>query len=90
MLSHGTHINFRHLSCGMEVEITVTIAFILWSRFLYLAFFFYFGFLSILNLIFRAHLFWDFVLSDPMFPVVLIFIRKGFLNLRKRSLNKAT
>ena len=53
----------------MEVEITVTVAFIHWSIFLYLVFS-DFGFLSILNLIFRAHLFWDFVLTDPMFPVV--------------------
>ena len=81
MLSHVTRINFRHLGCRMEVEITVTVAFILWSRFLYLVFS-DFGFLSILNLIFRAHLFWDFVLSDLMFPVVLIFIRKGYLKHR--------
>ena len=82
MLSHVTRINFRHLGCRMEVEITVTVAFILWSRFLYLVFS-DFGILSLLNRIsFRAHLFWDFVLSDSIFPVVLIFIRKGYFSLR--------
>ena len=51
----------------------------------YIFFFFLdFGILSILKRIFRAHLFWDFDLNDSIFPVtvVLIFIRKDYLNLR--------
>ena len=50
----------------------------------YIFFFFDFGILSILKLIFRAHLFCDFDLNDSIFPVtvVLIFIRKDYLNLR--------
>ena len=82
-MEHEFLLNYRFRKIR-KVPLTSGQSTSLFGQDFYIFFFFYFGILSLLKRIFRAHLFWDFDLNDSIFPVtvVLIFIRKDYLHLR--------